>query len=133
MAPEGGRPAARVHFDDALFEADLARASVRGRAALAAARSRLERDGMRAQERRACSAEHRSGTRLPGCVKVYVPDMAGPWRMVSQVAHFGDGALGLEYVVSGSAHLPCGTRRRDVYELAHFRLHGEWPGGGRTP
>lgn len=122
---------APVHFDDSLFEADLARASVGGRAVIETARSRLEREGARRQERLACSGDHRSGTSLPGCVKVYLPDMTGPWRMVFQIARFEDGSLGLEYLASGVAHLPRGTRRRDVYEVAHFRLHGQWPGAGQ--
>jgi hypothetical protein len=33
----------------------------------------------------------------------------------------------VEYVASGVAHMPKQSRRRDVYELAHFRLHGSWP------
>jgi hypothetical protein len=118
---------APVHVDSALFEADLARTSDRGRVALAAARARLERDGVGADERRACSAEHPSGTRLPGCLKVYVPGFDGAWRMVFQVARLPDGRLGLEYLASGAAHLQRQSRKRDVYELAHFRLHGRWP------
>lgn len=120
-------PNAPVHVDDALFDADLARTSDRGRVALAACRTRIERVGVGVDERRACSAEHPAGTRLPGCLKVYVPDFDGAWRMVFQVARFPDGRLGLEYVASGVAHLPRGSRTRDVYELAHFRLHGRWP------
>jgi len=118
---------APVHVDDALFRADVARTSERGRAALISARSRFEQDGVSAVERRACSADHPSGTRLPGCVKVYIPSLDGPWRMIFQVARLGDGRLGLEYLAAGVAHLPHRARARDVYELAHFRLHGRWP------
>jgi hypothetical protein len=78
-------------------------------------------------ERRHCDAEHPSGTRLPGCLKVYIPDFAGPWRIVFQVARLADESLGLEYVAAGIAHPPRGTRRRDVYQIAHYRLHGSWP------
>lgn len=127
MAPAGG-DGAPAHFDDGLFAADLARVSARGRVEVRAARTRMERVGVGAGERRRCSAEHPSGTSLPGCVKVYVPEADGPWRIVFQVTRFADGRLGLEYLASGVAHLPRESRRRDVYELAHYRLHGDWPG-----
>ena len=60
--------------------------SERARAALDAARGRYEREGVPASERRHCDAEHPSGTRLLGCVKVYIPDFTGPWRIVFQIA-----------------------------------------------
>jgi len=123
----GGRAGAPVHFDDALFAADLARLPEAGRAALDAARGRYEREGVPAAERRHCDAEHPSGTSLAGCLKVYVPDFSGPWRIVFQIALLPNGELGLEFVAAGVAHPPSGTRRRDVYQLAHYRLHGSWP------
>jgi hypothetical protein len=46
-----GRDNAPVHFDDALFTADLARLPEIARRALEAARSRHERDGVSASER----------------------------------------------------------------------------------
>jgi hypothetical protein len=127
VADAGGRGNAPVHFDDVLFAADLARLPESARAALDAARGRCERDGVPASERRHCHAEHPSGTRLPGCLKVYVPDFAGPWRIVFQVARLNDDVLGLEYVAAGLGHPLSGTRRRNVYQLAHYRLHGRWP------
>ncbi|UTI62285.1 hypothetical protein NBH00_13015 [Paraconexibacter antarcticus] len=87
----------------------------------------MEQVGVLAAERRTCAAGHASGTDLPGCVKVYVPDMAGRWRILFCVARLADGRLGLEYLAAGIAHQPRESRRRDVYELAHYRLHGQWP------
>jgi hypothetical protein len=127
VADGDGREGAPVHFDDALFAADLARLTQTARAALDAARGRYERNGVPASERRHCYAEHPSGTRLPGCLKVYVPDFAGSWRIVFQVAWLNDDVLGLEYVAACLGHPPPGTRRRNVYQLAHYRLHGAWP------
>jgi len=117
----GGRRNAPVHFDDALFEADVARLPEHARAALRSARPRLERDGVPASERRRCEAAHPSGTDLPGCMKVYVPDFQGPWRIVLQVALLPDGALGLEYLAAGRGHVPSGTRR-----LPTRSLPGAW-------
>lgn len=125
--PEGGRGGSPVHFDDLLFSADVARLPEAGRQALEAARARYERDGVPAAERRHCHAEHPSGTQLPGCLKVYLPDFGGPWRIVFQIAWLDEEGLGLEYVAAGVGHPPPGTRRRDVYQLAHYRLHGRWP------
>lgn len=123
----GREPGASVHFDDALFAADLARLSEAARAALQTARGRYERPGVPASERRHCDAEHPSGTRLPGCLKVYIPDFTGPWRIVFQIAMLPENRLGLEYVAAGVAHPPARSHQRSVYELAHYRIHGAWP------
>ncbi len=67
MTDQGGslrRDKAPVHFDDALFAADLARLPEAARTGLEAARARYEREGVAAAERRYCDAEHISGTRL---------------------------------------------------------------------
>jgi hypothetical protein len=90
-------------------------------------RARYEREGVPTSERRHCDAEHPSGTRLPGCLKVYIPDFTGAWRIVFQIALMAEGKLGLEYVALGVAHPPERSRQRSVYELAHYRLHGTWP------
>lgn len=127
MSGRGERAGAPVHFDDALFAADLARLPETARTALQAARRRYEQNGVLASERRHCDAEHPSGTRLPGCLKVYLPDFDGPWRIVFQVSWLAEDILGLEYVAAGLAHPPEGSRRRSVYGLAHYRLHGTWP------
>lgn len=127
MAGQARRPHAPVYFNDALFAADVARLPQRGRLALQAARARYERNGVRADERRRCDPEHHSGTQLVGCVKVYIPDFGGRWRIVFQIALLPSAELGLAYVAAGVAHLRRDSRSRDVYELAHFRLHGRWP------
>ena len=123
----GREQGAPVHCDDALFAADLARLPERARAALDAARGRYEREGVTASERRHCDAEHPSGTRLRGCLKVYIPDFTGPWRIVFQIAWLPEDKLGLEYVAAGVAHPPERFRQRSVYDLAHYRLRGAWP------
>ena len=123
----GREPGAPVHFDDGLFAADLARQPERARGALETARGRYECEGVPASERRHCDAEHPSGTRLPGCLKVYIPDFTGAWRIVFQIALLAEGKLGLGYVALGVAHPRERSRQRNVYELAHYRLHGAWP------
>lgn len=126
MSTSGGGRTTPVVFKDALFAADVKRLGARGRLAMHAMRQRLERDGVGLDERAACQADHAAGTQLAGCMKVYVPARGGAWRIVFQVARLADGRLGLVYVAAGVGHLPGGIRR-DVYDLAHFRLHGSWP------
>jgi hypothetical protein len=109
----GRRENPRAHFDDRLFEADLRRVPEVGRDALRSARARFEQDGVSATDRRLCQAEHPSGTQLPGCLKVYIPDFGGPWRIV-QITRFADDALGLEYVAAGLGHPPAAGVRRSV-------------------
>ncbi len=133
VSQKGGGRGAPAAFDDALFEADLLRVGGGGRAALRLARRRIEREGLTADregltadQRWDCHAEHPGGTELPGCKKTYVPGPGGRWRMVFQVARIADGRLGLVFVAAGVGHVPGGLRR-DVYDLAHYRLHGRWP------
>lgn len=75
MPSPPSRPRARfeVRFDELAFEEDLARATKRGREVAAEARERLEREGAEPSELLRCQAEHREGTELPNCVKVYLP------------------------------------------------------------
>jgi hypothetical protein len=116
----------RVRFDADALEDDLARLSSRGQVALREAREQFERDGVPVDRLRACQDEHRSGTRLPGCLKVYVPDWDGQWRMIFQIAMDEAGPL-LSYLACGVGHQPRGARAPDAYQIAHRRLHGRWP------
>ncbi|MGH2879545.1 MAG: hypothetical protein ACRDK4_08080 [Solirubrobacteraceae bacterium] len=94
---------------------------------LLAARARYEREGIPFGEGRKCDEDHNSGTRLPNCVKVYVPRPGSAWRMVFQFAMLADGRISIEYLAAGLGHTPREGRRLDVYKVAHQRLHGEWP------
>jgi hypothetical protein len=117
---------ARARFDDRAFTDDLARLSLAGQDACRRARGRFERDGVPLDLLRACEDEHPSGTRLPGCLKVYVPDPAGRWRIVFQIAVDAGGPL-LSCLAAGVGHQPRGARAPNAYRLAHHRLHGQWP------
>lgn len=113
-----------VTFDDARWAQDLARASTEAAEVARVARRRMERDGANLIELRPCDPEGRDGTRLGGCVKLYLPPPAGPWGLV--LAPTRDPATGrvlLDVVAFGPRHPPEG-RRVSVYQLAHQRLHG---------
>jgi hypothetical protein len=127
MSPSRPGPGAvPVHFDDALFDGDLKRLPA-ARKHLVQARKRCERDGISPVEGRRCHGEHHSGTNLPNCVKLYIPGLGGPWRMVFQGTALPDGGVLLEYVAAGLGHTPRQGRRMDVYQVAHHRLYGAWP------
>jgi len=123
-----GSPAARaaVRLDERAFEEDIARLSPAGRSVMARARDEFERDGVPLERLRACQDAHDSGTSRPGCLKVYLPDWHGQWRMVFQIA-VGDAGAVLVYVAAGIGHQPRGASAPDAYQIAHFRIHGRWP------
>lgn len=124
MPLRGGR--ARARFDERAFAGDADRLSRRDRQIVALARKDFEREGVELDRLRACQDEHMSGTRLPGCVKVYLPDAAGQWRMIFQISIAGE-AFVLSYLAAGVGHQPRGSRAPDAYQLAHHRMHGRWP------
>jgi hypothetical protein len=84
---------ARVRFDTDALADDLARLSPPGQTALRHAHDRFEREGVPLDRLRACQDEHRAGTSLPGCLKVYLPDWDGDWRMILQIATHEAGSL----------------------------------------
>ncbi len=85
----------------------------------------MERDGIAARELRPCQPEGRDGTRLSTCVKTYLPDDAGPWRMVFEVVRAGiEGELVLAYRAFGRGH-PEKPWQPSVYQVADQRLHNQ--------
>lgn len=119
----------RARFDEQAFAEDLARLSQAGREACSRAREAFERQGVPVDRLRACAAEHAAGTSLPGCLKVYVPGFDGRWRIVFQIATDESGAL-LSFLAAGVGHQPRGARAPTAYQVAHHRLHGQWPRRG---
>lgn len=73
-------------------------------------------------ELRRCDPDGRDGTRLPNCVKTYLPGSSGRWRMVFQaVRAAGSEQLLLAYRAFGVAH-PEHPWQRSVYEVSHHRF-----------
>jgi hypothetical protein len=118
VAHKAGR--ARVIFDDAAFEVDLRGA---GSEIAAATRRDYERGGIPVADLLACDEEGRDATRLPGCVKVYLPRPAGMFGMVFAIER-QEGRLSLVYLAFGVRHHPRDSNALTVYEIAHLRLHG---------
>ena len=121
MAEHPSGPTFPVHVDERELAEDLSHASEAGRAAIEPLIQQIEVDGVPAAWLRRCDSEARDGTRLPGCVKIYIPQPAGQWGAV-----FLGGALSgvptLFLLAVGDRH-PSGPWKPSVYEIAHRRLH----------
>jgi len=115
----------RVRFDELAFAEDLRHASPSGRQVALDARRRLERDGADVGELRPCDPDARDGTRLPNCVKTYLPAPAGRWRMIFELVRDLDTReLLLAFRAFGVGH-PEHPWQRSAYDVADHRLHGD--------
>lgn len=115
-----------ARFDRSAWAEDLARSTDNGRAVATTARRDYQRHGgVPLGQLRPCDAEGRDGTRLGGCVKVYLPEPVGSFGMVFRGAGTPTGGLMLEFLAFGVRHHPIGSNSRTVYDLAHRRLHTE--------
>lgn len=125
--PKPGR--IRVSFNDAWLAEDLHGASTTAQNIARETRERLERDGVTfaSPPLRHCDAEARDGTRLAGCLKLYVPEAAdptaSPWGLVFRVAR-DDHGLFLRALAFGVRHPPENSNKPTVYQLADKRLNG---------
>lgn len=119
MAQDPGGPRFAVRVDDAILEEDLAHATAAGLAAIAPAMNRFVRDGVPAAWLKRCQGEHRDGTDLSGCVKVYIPPPDGRWGAVF-VADLADGRPVLVLLAVGQRH-PVQPWTPSVYQVAHRR------------
>jgi hypothetical protein len=111
-----------ARFDPDAFREDMARATPTGRDAAEAARHRYEASGVPRSELGECNAEHRDGTKLPQCLKVYLPPPAGRFGMVFKFVVADDGPR-LEYLAFGVRHHPPDSNAPTVYEIGHQRLN----------
>jgi hypothetical protein len=124
MAPRPRLPGAPVVFDELAFNADVKRASATGANAARAARDRYEQEGVPTARLLLCAEEGEDGTRLPGCLKIYLPEPIGQFGMVFQLETHPIGSR-LNYIAFGVRHHPRGSHAPTVYQLAHQRLHGK--------
>jgi len=120
--PTPGRPEPRfaVSVDALLLEEDLAHATAAGRAAIAPVISQLKRTGVAKSWLKRCQAESRDGTRLAGCVKVYIPQPGGPWGAVLTGERLTTVPT-LVLLAVGQRH-PVKPWTPSVYQVAHKRL-----------
>jgi hypothetical protein len=122
VAQNPGGPRFAVRVDEAVLEEDLAHATVAGRGAIATTMNRFVRDGVPATWLKRCQTQHRDGTDLSGCVKVYIPPPDGRWGAVF-VADVTGGRPVLVLLAVGQRH-PAQPWTPSVYQVAHRRQHG---------
>lgn len=122
MAGEEGGLRFAVRIDSAVLDEDLAHATAAGRAAIKGAVSEIRADGVPYLWLKRCQPEGRDGTRLPGCVKFYIPQPDGQWGAVltADTAHQ---TKMLVLLAVGDRH-PSQPWRPSVYQVAHSRLNG---------
>jgi hypothetical protein len=117
-----------ARFDPDAFGADLKSSTPAGRTAAETARRNYERNGVPRSQLAPCETEGRDGTRLPGCVKIYIPQPAGHFGMVFKWVIHETGPR-LKYLAFGARHHPKDSHAPTVYEIAHQRLNQD----GATP
>lgn len=120
MATQSSGPTFSVHVDERELAEDLAHASEVGRAAIEPMVERFKADGVPVAWLKQCDAEARDGTRLPGCVKLYIPQPAGQWGAVLLGGVIDDKPK-LFLLAAGRRH-PEAPWQPSVYEIAHRRL-----------
>ena len=115
-----------ARFGATAWAIDMARTTERGRIAAHEARRLYERDGVPTTALRPTQSEGSDGTRLPGCLKTYVPLPAGAFGMVFEVVKVDDRPL-LAYLAFGVRHHPANSHKDSVYQIAVRRLHRSRP------
>jgi hypothetical protein len=115
---------ARVLFNEGAFAEDTMRSGRAGAKVLRETRSRFECEGVEIKTLRRCDPEHRDGTELPACFKVYLPPPNGKFGMVLRFIRDDEG-LALRYLAFGMRHHPRDSNAPTAYEIADQRLHGQ--------
>jgi len=130
--PQAGKepPEIAFVFAEATWSQEVGRLRERSPARAQAERARREIEEGSSVQRFKCKAEGDDGTRLPGCIKVYVPlgrqgASEAPYGFVFQVIQRGEG-LAWAFIAFGERH-PDDPDERTVYERAHKGLHGRYP------
>lgn len=117
----GAGPRFDVRVVDEVLAEDLAHCTPAARASIEPMIATLSEEGAPREWLRRCEEEGRDGTRLGGCVKLYIPQPAGQWGAVLA----GDEEVAkpaLVLIAVGERH-PAQPWKPSVYEIAHRRLH----------
>jgi hypothetical protein len=117
----GAGPRFDVRVVDRVLAEDLAHCTPAARASIEPMVATLSEEGAPHEWLRRCEAEGRDGTRLAGCVKLYIPQPAGQWGAVL-AADEKAAKPALVLIAVGERHPPQ-PWKPSVYEIAHRRLH----------
>lgn len=121
MKSAGAGPRFGVRVIDEVLAEDLARCTAAARSAIEPIVGMLREEGAPRGWLLRCQEEGRDGTRLGGCVKLYIPPPTGRWGAVLT----GDEESrkpALVLIAIGERH-PERPWKPSVYEIAHRRLH----------
>lgn len=125
MVEPQSEPVFPVGLDDDALEEDLAHLPPSAEVALRSFSKELRRLGGISRSRlMACQAEGRDGTRLPGCVKTYIPWPDGRFGAVFVAVTHPNRPMALRAIAFGIRHHPRGSTAQTVYEVADRRLSG---------
>jgi hypothetical protein len=117
----GAGPRFEVRVVDDVLAEDLAHCTRAACASIEPMVALLRKEGAPRQWLRRCEDEGRDGTRLSGCVKLYIPQPDGQWGAV--LAGDEEAAKpALVLIAVGDRH-PAQPWKPSVYEIAHRRLH----------
>ncbi|MGB7685006.1 MAG: hypothetical protein WBL45_04410 [Solirubrobacterales bacterium] len=114
-------PRFAARFDPDAFREDTGRATPAGREVAEAARRQYEANGIPRSELRPCDPEGRDGTKLPQCLKVYLPPPVGRFGMVFKFVIANDRPR-LDFLAFGVRHHPSDSNAPTVYQVANQRL-----------
>lgn len=117
----GAGPRFEVRVVDEVFAEDLIRCTPAARAAIKSMVATLRDEGAPREWLLRCEAEGQDGTRLKGCVKLYIPQPTGHWGAVL-VGDAKAAKPALVLVAVGERH-PARPWKPSVYEIAHRRLN----------
>jgi hypothetical protein len=115
-------PRIPARFDPDPWDEDLARSTPAGQTAGLVARRDYELRGVPVSHLKACEAEGSDGTRLPDCLKAYIPQPDGKFGMVFTIDRATDKPA-LLFLAFGIRHHPRESRALTVYEIADRRLN----------
>lgn len=116
----GAGPRFEVRVVGEVLTEDLARCTPAARAAIEPMIDTLRNEGAPREWFLGCEEEGQDGTRLKGCVKLYIPQPGGQWGAVLS----GDEEAkkpALVLIAVGERH-PVRPWKPSVYEIAHRRI-----------
>jgi len=116
---EQSEPVFPVGFDDDALAEDLEHLSAAAKDALRVFRKLAQREGgIPRSKLKACQAEGRDGTKLPGCVQTYIPWPDGRFGAVFAAVTHPTRPLSLRAIAFGIRHRPRGSSAPTVYQVA---------------
>lgn len=121
MESAGAGPRFEVRVVEQVLAEDLAHCTPAARAAIKPVVATLREKGAPRGWLLRSEDEGRDGTRLGGCVKLYLPQPAGQWGAVL-AADEAATKPALVLIAVGERH-PERPWKPSVYEIAHRRLH----------